>query len=356
MLLTLVMASLPASALQLRQAHHSPLIFDPAKGERVTIRFHITESAAVDILIYDGRDWLVRTLSAKDPLPAGDNTIQWDGRDSNGKTVPPEAYRYVLSARGSQGKTVVHDVTDFGGEELIPHKVSWDLKAGKIEYILTRAGRVRIRVGIKDGGPLLHTPLVWVPRLAGKNLETWDGKDADDVLDLSQHPNLDIDVRAYALSENTVIVGPLSDNINLIQDLSSENARVKKRQPKKTMFDYAQQPIETRREVTLVMTLPKSLKTSAEGLPVLDGKVPVRVNVAEDQLATILARRFELVMFLDGQFAYEAEEGFLPATWNLNTQPINPGVHYLTANLRGYEGNFGIKTLKVLVSHDQNKQ
>ena len=54
----------------------------------------------------------------------------------------------------------------------------------------------------------------------------------------------------------------------------------------------------------------------------------------------------------DGIFVFENETGFLPMTWNWDSTSVNPGTHYLTANLRGYEGNFGIATLKVDVERE----
>lgn len=65
-----------------------------------------------------------------------------------------------------------------------------------------------------------------------------------------------------------------------------------------------------------------------------------------------MARRFEPVFFVDGQFAFENEVGFVPMTWNFDPRSLNEGEHYLTVNLRGYEGNFGIATLKVLVQRN----
>jgi hypothetical protein len=63
----------------------------------------------------------------------------------------------------------------------------------------------------------------------------------------------------------------------------------------------------------------------------------------------ILAERFETAFFLDGQYQFEHEAGFLPATWMFDPAGASPGVHYLTGNLLGYEGHFGIATLAVEV-------
>jgi hypothetical protein len=42
-------------------------------------------------------------------------------------------------------------------------------------------------------------------------------------------------------------------------------------------------------------------------------------------------------------------------TWLLNTDTLNEGEHYLSVNLRGYEGNFGLATVKVYVQRPKSK-
>jgi hypothetical protein len=41
-------------------------------------------------------------------------------------------------------------------------------------------------------------------------------------------------------------------------------------------------------------------------------------------------------------------------TWLWDTSTVNEGEHYVTTNVRGYEGNFGTATLKVWVVHAAN--
>jgi hypothetical protein len=36
-------------------------------------------------------------------------------------------------------------------------------------------------------------------------------------------------------------------------------------------------------------------------------------------------------------------------TWNFDPAALNEGEHFLSVDLRGYEGNFGMATLKVFV-------
>jgi hypothetical protein len=118
------------------------------------------------------------------------------------------------------------------------------------------------------------------------------------------------------------------------------------------MYAHAQQPLEARGDFGVQLVLPGDLQKTAEGIPIVTRPVPVRLEIPDTDRARALARRFEPVFFLDGQFVFENEVGFVPMTWNWDPKAVNPGEHYLTVNLRGYEGNFGMATIKVAVQKE----
>jgi len=39
-------------------------------------------------------------------------------------------------------------------------------------------------------------------------------------------------------------------------------------------------------------------------------------------------------------------------TWTWEPRDANPGLHYLTANVRGYDGHFGMATLPVVLQRE----
>lgn len=340
-------------ALQITQVSRDPIIFNPQKSEFMILRFRLSESATVTINMFDGRDLLVRRLIREQPLADGAHEVKWDGRDESGDLVPPEAYHYTIKAVDEQGQQVEYDLTDIsGGDSFDPEGVHWDSKTKQIQYILRKPARVNIRIGLENDGPMLRTMLNWVPRTSGVQSEIWDGMDQSGVLDLSQHPKRYIKVLAYELSQNTVIVGPRSNDVKLIKELPWGKIR---RQPKKSktkhMYNHSQQPIETRRDVKVDLQLSKQLPHAIQGEPVLTGIASVQLNVAAADREMLVNRRYETSFYIDGQLVWENEVGFLPMTWLFDTKNTNEGVHYVTANLYGYEGNFGIATLKVYVKH-----
>jgi hypothetical protein len=197
----------------------------------------------------------------------------------------------------------------------------------------------------------------WVPRPAGANEETWDGLDASGALSLFDHPQLLVAVSAFKLPENSILVGPAPSKVTLIAQRSwpPEVRKSAGASAAKRMYAHSQQPLEQRGDFSAGLVLPAGLARNAEGLPIVSHPIPVRLEIAESTRALVIARRFEPVFFLDGQYVFENEMGFVPMTWNWDPRSVNPGVHYLTVNLRGYEGNFGMATVKVVVQREGAK-
>lgn len=328
----------------------APHCFLPAEGP-AALRFRLSAPAAVTVYLYDGQDRLVRALKPAAALVAGEHALAWDGADQAGRPLPPEEYRYTLAADGADGQRVTHDLTDLtSGDGVRAGDVTWDPAAGTIRYRLPRPARVSIRVGLRQGGPLLGTVLDWVARDAGSHNEPWDGRDASGALDLRHHPDLMVAVNAFALSANAILIGPPADAVRTLTDLPwGETRRAPQHPPAKRMYAHAQQALDERGDFSIRLSVPDGLPATDGGVPVVSGIVPLRLDIAERDRARALAHRFETVFYVDGVFAFENEGGFLPVTWRWDSRGVNPGNHFLTANLRGYEGNFGVATVNVHV-------
>lgn len=323
----------------------------PAKEESVTFRFELSAPAKVTLQLFDGRDLLIREIFSQGVLGAGEQKLRWDLCDHARRPVPAEAYTYVLEAVGEDGKIARYDLTDLtGGETLTPRDVKWDVKTGLLSYVLDKPARVNVRLGLNDGGPLLRTLIDWVVRPAGVREEKWDGKDASGVLDVGAHPRLAIGVQAFALPQNAILIGDPPAQVALIERLPAQPIqRPKAKVQPKHMYAHAQQPMEARGDFKVRLSLPNGLQRTAAGLAIVATSISVRLDVDAKDRERALARRFEPVFFIDGQFAFENEVGFVPMTWNFDPAALNEGEHFITVNLRGYEGNFGMATTKVFV-------
>lgn len=345
-------ASTAKSSLVISQVRLDRERFDPAKGESVEIRFRLNEPATVELAIFDGRDRLVSTTKQK--LASGDGEMRWNGHDASGKPVPAEAYSYTLTAKNANGQTI-HDLTDLSGGATVAAKdVRWDANEGRIHYYLDKAARVNLRLGL-DGGPHMRTVIDWVPRGAGANVETWDGKDASGVLNLAGNPTIVPSVKAYALPDNTMFVGANPDMI-LFSAHADANAQRQRTgpAPAKQMFNHAQQPLETRGDLAAKLLLAGNARQDKGGRWMVSGKIPLRADIEVAQRQLAIERRFEAVFYVDGVFTHENELGYLPLTWTWDSLQVNNGEHFLTLNIRGYEGNFGTASVKVLVDNPQS--
>lgn len=335
-------------AVVIAQVRADRTAFDPAKQEKVSFRFNLSEPADVVLSIYDGRDHQVAREDGG-RLDRGDQTLMWDGKDATGALVPPEAYTYTLTARNAKGESV-YDLSDLtGGAAVSAADVRWDAATGTVRYTLDRPARVNLRLGLQ-AGPYLRTLIDWVPRSAGAHAEHWDGKDASGVLSLTNNPALTPVVKAYSLPDNALFVGEPPDHLKFVAE---RNAAVMRAHtgplPAKHMYDNSQQPLDSRGDMPAILRVEGKFQRDAEGRLVVSGDVPLTANVRDQDRLRVLQRRFEAVFYVDGVFAHENELGYLPLSWTWNTAQFNPGEHFVTLNIRGYEGNFGTATIKVLV-------
>ncbi len=340
-----------AEELTVTNVQADPRQFDANRDPAVSLRFNVNRPATVTVRIYDGRDLLIRAVVAHAAEP-GEHLIEWDRRDATGRAVPSEAYVFTLTAESGSDR-VIYDLTDStGAEDLVPRAVEWSADSAMLSYVLDRPARVNVRIGLKNNGPLLKTLINWVARPAGHQQEAWDGRDASGVLDLARHPQLDVFVQAYALPDNAILVGSPQSTVQLIDPLPAPREtrrRASTADPSRRMYAHAQQPLDSRGDIAVRLVLPPELAKQADGsLVVSDRKVPVRLEIDPKDLDRTLSRRFEPVFFVDGQFAFENEVGFVPMTWVWDASTVNDGEHFLTVNVRGYEGNFGIASVKVL--------
>jgi hypothetical protein len=83
----------------------------------------------------------------------------------------------------------------------------------------------------------------------------------------------------------------------------------------------------------------------------ISDQVPLKADVAEAQRQRVIERRFEAAFYVDGVFSHENELGYVPLGWTWDSSQVNDGEHVLTLNIRGYEGNFGTATVKVVVDN-----
>jgi hypothetical protein len=81
----------PAKTVELKQ--NSPNPFNP----HTVITYYLPDPGRVRLEVFDARGRSVKVLVDK-AQPAGDHSVNWDGRDSRGSMSPSGVYFYRLTA------------------------------------------------------------------------------------------------------------------------------------------------------------------------------------------------------------------------------------------------------------------
>jgi flagellar hook assembly protein FlgD len=343
--------------LAISNIHLDSKTFLPDKSETVTIGYTLSKAATVTLRIYSRNNLCVRILCADQNLAAGLNSIAWNGRDGNDRIVASGAYFYTIEAIGAGGRKYIYDRTDdTGGMLLKVRKGSIDVEKRQVVYFMPKAGRVRIRAGIKKG-PLLNTIVDWEPRQAGQHVENWDGKDNAGLIDLFKINSREVYVVAYSLPDNSIIVKrkipSVSETLELTTVLQKSDTD-KIRRPEKQndsiqIYKHARHDEAICHEPQFKVLFPQASFDPDENIPVLKGTTPVKIIIAEKDRRHLESERFEVMFFIDTVFLFEDEEGFTPFTYMWNTAGLPEGEHIVTVNIMSYDDHCGVVSKKVII-------
>ena len=340
-------------ALRISEVFVHPRVFNPSRGEKVTIGFKVSRPSKVRVRVLDSEMNLVRDLSGG--IWQEVHKIIWDGRDLMGRVVPDEAYTFAIEAMDrSRGSAFYDPFGRFDGEETLALKVVYAEARGVVSYHLPRESRVLIRVGIPKG-PLLKTILPWQPRQAGYHEEPWDGKDESGALYLSQMRGYKLSAEAIPLVEHSVItVGHRTVDLDS-NKIAPGIGRPKRkdpaslgegpwavRLPPKSLVQRG--PIPKFR-----IDLPEHTLRTESGHFRVHGKVPIKVTLDEKVLNEVTEERYEVILYVDFEFVSEVEEGYSPSTHLWDTKEVGSGEHILTVNVRTLNGQVSSASLRVWV-------
>jgi hypothetical protein len=349
-MLLLIAVSPLCSALSISHVSHAPVYVDNLKGGEVKIRFKLDEPAEISLNIYDDREYMIRKVLYANAA-IGDNEISWDLTDMHGRRVPPEAYHYTLEARSGDA-VVVYDVSDTtGNKPARVNNVEWDKDKQIISYYVLEPSRVSIRAGIDDGGPLLATIAEWQPRDRGLHQVQWDGYDNDKELNIHKLENVIIHAGALSLSDNSVVVGPPQAVAAYVEGVDQPVLRKRRNNTENAAYANLAKGADQRSDYEIDIDILTRENSDASKPVVLSGTVPVRISMSNIDKIRMQQDRFEPILFLDGVYVTEVETGFFPVTWKLDTTKYDEGEHFITVNIRGYGGQYGVASKVIRIKH-----
>lgn len=323
--------------------------FNPSKSQTVVIGFEVTTQADVQLTIYDRLGREVKSFDRSN-APAGKQSFKWDGRNMEGKLAPGEVFLYVIEAKIKSGGKVIHNPANkTGGIETKSLEYTLDRETGKIEFVLPKTCMIRIRAGLKDGmfGNLLFD---WKPTTAGRHTYDWDGRDSTGQMYMLKRHELNLRLTTYSLPTNTIIT--TGDTIPIDHESSQDKTLNQKRQQlwgtKGKYRHYSHDPFICHQPRFKVM-FPSKSNTQDEDASVVSGVVPIRIELDPRDERHLIRTRYEIMLFVDGVFIYEIEEGSSPFTFNWDTKDFGKGPHIITVNLIAYDDHIGFVSHKVIL-------
>jgi hypothetical protein len=283
--------------------------FNPSRGETVTLSYSLSNPATVVVKVFDPDGELVRVVADQARQVAGAQKVTWDGRDTDGRTVPNEAYFFTIEARAANGGETVYDpVTFSGGEPFDLGKAQVSREAGTLTYRLSQPSRVLLRIGV-PGSALPETSVITIGNSA-------------------------TDYRTYKAplggKRASKPVRPMANGRKLSPQFMSRTA--------------------TFRDFKIAIAFPEIDKGNAQTIPTLRDKVLVRIDIPAADREVIAGRQYEIILFADTTYFAEEERGYVPFNfpWELGRLP--PGEHVLTVNIVTFEGQIGIGSRRIRVS------
>lgn len=300
----------PDSFPTLKVRTKSPLIMDTV----------IYEAEGKPIAFFPGKDVQSNHELALKPLPSANRGLylfQLVGRRADG---------------GRQGQ---YPEEPGGGESIKVDDCRWVVEQQHIEYLLPKAACIRIRAGLTDSA-YLREVLPWEAQPAGRHQLLWANVTNDPVLaEMVGRPDFQAKVLALSLPVNALSDQRLrtnrfaGDNLPAVAlpaalvDLS--------RMPGGSLFSNVRKKsrISIADDYKLTLRVEESTGQSI---------VNLRLDCAEADRARLVNRRFEVMIFVDGQFLTEDELAILPFNYRMSTRGLATGQHIATMNVLDSDG------------------
>ncbi|WP_311567537.1 hypothetical protein [Photobacterium arenosum] len=317
--------------------------FDIARDKQFPVLIRVTKAVElqVDIVSPDGD--LAKTLYPMQSTNAGVLKLSWNGTDMRDQPVPNEAWFPVVRYRQNNTQISVSP-RDSSGGEVIEHVPLTIESPHRLKINLGTPARVLMRAGIQSGA-MLRTVVNWQPKAAGTHVIQWNGRDRSEVFPFTGLANFAVMATAYQLPEHSILTWQ-NESISYTQwrrslgypeqsaDQRASIQETRKGQVlSKVFFKPKYLPLDPRVQLALQQNPDSQLTTVEVDIPLADR------GLVEESL-------YEVGFFIDGEFVSEEEQGYVPFTWQFKPSNYSKGVHYLTVNITGFDGQVGVSSVK----------
>ncbi len=185
----------------------------------------------------------------------------------------------------------------------------------------------RVSVGTSSG-MFVRRLTDWKYTAGNSALTPWDFWDEQNVANYRGHAALNVFVQYFPLEKGWLVVGTPQFEKN--DELLAES------------MGQAIPSDEIDFSVEFLIEKPN------EQVVIISSGDALRVTLSKDSERILERRRFEILVYLDGEFIHEESQGVTPYTYLIPEIDWADGEHVLTVNILDYEGNFSSRSKRVV--------
>lgn len=314
------------------------------------ITYSLEEPCRANVFITDVRGNIVRNIITKEDLSGGEHLEIWDGQDNFGNPVGNGVYFPIIQCTSKRKGTFIYNPSSNPwGAQTEAENIHYDSELQLLTFELGAMAYGRLRVGLKEGGPVYKTLAPWKSWQPGRYQIQWDGKDVQGYQWVIDQEKLSYSFDAFSLPTNAIIVTG-SDKAELLTEPKYSVFPVHPPSAQPTSFfalEAGSQGGEPELSVTWVDSKGKGDRT------ILKGNALTTVNFAEPtKRSSTLKSGSELILYVDDRYVVEKPIDGFPAMIGFNTRDFANGSHTVTINLLTTDDRAGISIHKIEIDND----
>lgn len=315
----------------------------------ITISWQLNEPAKVNLYICNLKGDIVRTLLNKEKLGEGGHTASWNGKDEFNLPVAGGVYLPIIKCSSKRKGTFVYNPSSqIWGEDVPATGLNYDQAGETISFGVAHPTYGRLRVGLKEGGPVYKTIAPWKYYGSGQYDIPWNGRDKENYKSVIGNEKISFSFDAFSLPENSIVVTGGSDS-NDTTTRKYKNFPVHPPTSGKISY-FSMEPTSQQAEPEIAVKWLKSKKKKDS--IILKGKASCRVSFAKPEKRTAsLMGGSELILYLDDEYVAEVPVNKLPANIGFDTSQYTNGEHLLTINLLTSDDRMGLYIRNIIIDN-----
>lgn len=306
-----------------------------AAVQKDEVSFSLNEKARVRVELLDLAGRKIAASEEKEFAP-GEHKLscgKWLGPDAK---LPGGVGFVKLRAWSESGAASWDPRNETGGETVRISDLRFDKERKKIHFTLPSRARVRVRAGIEQG-PMLATIWDWAARESGAVEIPFPGDLPDPWGDFWERPDAKVLIWACALPENALLTEFASEVETLGEEASAPYFGVGR-----DLDPHARHAPQLCRDPKIRVSLDGEFPRDGQGLPIVSGRLSLRIDAENERDRAISENvRFEVMLYMDGQFLLEDEDSLLPFHYPLDVSRFSEGVHTVLVNLVNFQDHAG---------------